>query len=72
MDVRRAFLLFGIYLVAASVLAAADVQILSWDSKIVVEKTVKSWEAGHEGSIYGWRWPFPLWSMQATLEPVSC
>ena len=35
---RRAFLLFGIYLVAASVPAAADEQIPSWDSKVVVEK----------------------------------
>ena len=38
MDVRRAFLLFGIYLVAASVNATADQQILSRDSKVVVEK----------------------------------
>ena len=36
---RGAVLLLGICLVAASVPAAADEQILSWDSKIVVEKT---------------------------------
>ena len=36
---RGAFLLLGICLVAASAPAAADEQILSWDSRIVVEKT---------------------------------
>lgn len=36
---RGAFLLLGICLLAASVPAAADEKILSWDSKIVVEKT---------------------------------
>ena len=36
---RGAFLLLGICLLAASVPAAADEKILSWDSKVVVEKT---------------------------------
>ena len=40
---RGAFLLLGICLLAASVPAAADEKILSWDSKIVVEKTGTCW-----------------------------